>query len=114
MTGLKSKVLILNGKEYTKDDFLNAINDTGDYSSTRPTISFQSITIDNQQNLKKYELYGWHSDWTYKVYLGTMGDLDKVMEMNSNYKYEIKDGIFYLDEYDWNGPKTFLIIGVSS
>lgn len=104
-TRLADGVLTLNGVDYTKNDL--------SFGENSSSISIQSITIENQQNLKEYPIYGYNPDWTYKIYLGTMGDLDVVMQTNPNYRYTIKDSKFYLYDYDWNGPKTFLIIGVS-
>lgn len=105
ITALKNKALILNDITYTKEDLV-----TRKSSKT----SFQSITIDNNQNHICYEILGYNPSWDYRVYLGGVGSLSLIQENNSKYKYEIKNNNFYLYDYDTTGPQTFLIVGVSS
>ena len=102
-SGLESNTLVLNDVRYTKEDLL------GSGSS----VLFQSITIADGINPGKYEIYQYNPAWTYRVYLGGVGSLELISQTNSAYDYEIQDGYFYLNSYDTNGPKVFLIVGVS-
>lgn len=104
ITALKGDTLILNGKIYTKDSI----------KSTKSKVSFQTITIINQQNHINYEILGYDPAWTYRVYLGSKGSLQLISETDTNYKYEIEGNTFRLLNYNTEGPYTFLIVGVAS
>ena len=103
-SSLRSGILTINNVSYRKEDL-----------SSQQEVSFQSITINNGLNYREYEIYGYNPSWSYKVYLANKGSLDIISQYNSNYKYEIKNGCFILEEFDEendNSP-SFLIVGVS-